>query len=153
MFRNKPNYRVYHIPGYCFPYGYCYCFLELHFKHISRSKRIKNLYIDTELVLPMYNAHPYFSLKNLGQRACQIWAKYGTCLSPVDPALKCLWEQEPCLFCSTPGSLGPTILPGPRACDCLGGTEGRKSGHLSLIDAEASRAVQPHTFWWCQSLQ
>ena len=28
IFRNKTNY---HIPGYYFAYGYCYCFLELHF--------------------------------------------------------------------------------------------------------------------------
>ena len=26
-----------------------------------------NIYIDMELVLPMYNVYPYFSLKNLGK--------------------------------------------------------------------------------------
>ena len=58
----------YHIPGYYFAYGYHYCFLELRFLHIGINKRIKNFYIDTELVLPMYNTHPYFSLKNLGKK-------------------------------------------------------------------------------------
>ena len=38
-------------------------------------KRIKNIYIDTELVLPMYNAHPYFSLKNLGKKVLIIHGK------------------------------------------------------------------------------
>ena len=33
-------------------------------------KELKNLYIDAELVLPTYNAHPYFSIKNLGKGAC-----------------------------------------------------------------------------------
>ena len=32
------------------------------------NKRIKNIYIDTELALPMYNVHPFFSLKNLGKK-------------------------------------------------------------------------------------
>ena len=27
------------------------------------------MYVDTELVLPMYNVHPYFSLKNLGKNS------------------------------------------------------------------------------------
>ena len=32
-----------------------------------------------ELVLPMYNVHPYFSLKNLGKKKCTLYmAKYGT---------------------------------------------------------------------------
>ena len=30
---------------------------------------IKNIYIDMELVLPMYNAHLYFPLKNLGKKS------------------------------------------------------------------------------------
>ena len=30
---------------------------------------MKNIYIDTELVLAMYNSHPYFSLKNLGEKS------------------------------------------------------------------------------------
>ena len=33
--------------------------------------------IDTELVLPMYNEHPYFSLKNLGKKCTLYMAKYG----------------------------------------------------------------------------
>ena len=28
-----------------------------------------------ELVLPVYNAHPYFSLKNLGKKMCTIHSK------------------------------------------------------------------------------
>ena len=31
-----------------------------------------------ELVLPMYDAHPYFSLKNLGKAYALYTAKYGT---------------------------------------------------------------------------
>ena len=31
-----------------------------------------------ELVLPMYNVHPYFSLKNLGKNCTLYTAKYGT---------------------------------------------------------------------------
>ena len=30
-----------------------------------------------ELVLPMYNVHPYFSLKNLGKKVSIIHGKYG----------------------------------------------------------------------------
>ena len=41
----------------------------------QEQKRIKNIYRDTELVLPMYNVHPYFSLKNLGKKACIIQSK------------------------------------------------------------------------------
>ena len=33
-------------------------------------------YIDMELVLPMYNVHPYFYLKNLGQKCELYMAKY-----------------------------------------------------------------------------
>ena len=50
-------------------------------KHKNRYKvqeiltRIKNIYIDTELLLPMYNAHPYFSLKNLGKSMCILLGK------------------------------------------------------------------------------
>ena len=33
----------------------------------KHNKGIKNIAIDTELVLSMYNVHPYFSLKNLGK--------------------------------------------------------------------------------------
>ena len=33
--------------------------------------------IDTELVLPVYNGHPYFSLKNLGKKCAFYTAKYG----------------------------------------------------------------------------
>ena len=32
------------------------------------NKRIKNIYIDIELVLPTYNVHSYFSLNNLGEK-------------------------------------------------------------------------------------
>ena len=32
------------------------------------NKRIKNIYIDVELVLPMYKMHPYFPLK-FGQKS------------------------------------------------------------------------------------
>ena len=31
------------------------------------------MYIDTGLVLPMYNAYPYFSLKNLGTKKCALY--------------------------------------------------------------------------------
>ena len=74
IFRNKTDY---HIPRYYFAYRYHYCFLELHFYRISISKTIKNIYTDTELELPMYNAHPYFSLKNLAKKVhiicSEIW--------------------------------------------------------------------------------
>ena len=69
---NKTNYRI---PGYYFTYRYRYCFLESHFQCINLNKRIKNIYIDTELVVPMYNAHPYFSLKNLGKKVHIIHGK------------------------------------------------------------------------------
>lgn len=32
------------------------------------SKKIENMYIDTKLVLFMYNADPYFCLKSLGKK-------------------------------------------------------------------------------------
>ena len=32
------------------------------------NKILKNMYIDTELVLPIYNVHPYFSLKSSGKK-------------------------------------------------------------------------------------
>ena len=35
------------------------------------------IYIYSELVLPMYNGHPYFSLKNLGKKCAFYTAKYG----------------------------------------------------------------------------
>ena len=35
---------------------------------------MKNIYTDMELALPMYNAHPYFSLKNLAKKSvCYTW--------------------------------------------------------------------------------
>ena len=43
--------------------------------HIVRTKQIKNIYIDMELVLHMYNAHPYLSLKNLGKNVCILHGK------------------------------------------------------------------------------
>ena len=44
-----------------------------------------------ELVLPMYNAHPYFSLKNLAKNCTLYTAKYGSL---------CIYEVEGfvCLF-------------------------------------------------------
>ena len=42
---------------------------------MSRNERIENIYIDLELVPPMYNVHPYFSLKNLGKKVCIIHGK------------------------------------------------------------------------------
>ena len=39
------------------------------------NKKIKNISVDMELVLSMYNAHPYFSLKNLGKRCTLYMAK------------------------------------------------------------------------------
>ena len=36
-----------------------------------------------ELVLPMYNAHPYFSRTNLGKRCALHTAKYGILLSVI----------------------------------------------------------------------
>ena len=38
---------------------------------------MKNIYIDTELVLPMYNVHPYFSLKNLSKKCSLYMTIYG----------------------------------------------------------------------------
>ena len=35
------------------------------------------MYIDKELVLSMYNMHPYFSFKNLGKKYASYMAKYG----------------------------------------------------------------------------
>ena len=32
-----------------------------------------------ELVLPMYNVHPYFSLNNLGKKCALHMGKYGIC--------------------------------------------------------------------------
>ena len=62
-----------------FAYGHHFCFLELYFHciRISLNKRIKNIYIDTELILPMYNVLPYFSLKNLGKKCLLCTMKYG----------------------------------------------------------------------------
>ena len=65
IFRNKTND---HIPGHYFAYGYCYCFLELHFWCTRINKRIKNIYLYRYRVPPMYNEHPYFFLKNLGKK-------------------------------------------------------------------------------------
>ena len=42
----------------------------------KHKKRIKNIYIEIELVLPMYNAHPYFSNKNLSKKCALYMAKY-----------------------------------------------------------------------------
>ena len=72
IFRNKTNY---HISEYYFAYSYHYGFLESYFECISINKRIKNIYIDTELVLPMYNVHTYLSLKNLSNKVHIICGK------------------------------------------------------------------------------
>ena len=72
VFRHKTNYRI---PGYYFAYGYRYCFLKLRFQCISINKTIKNIYVDTELVLPMYSVHPYFSFKILDKNVCIIYSK------------------------------------------------------------------------------
>ena len=40
---------------------------------------MKNIYTDTELVVPVYNAHPYFSLTNLGKTVHLYMAKYSNC--------------------------------------------------------------------------
>ena len=42
-----------------------------------KNKRIKNIYIDTELVLPIHNTYPYFYLKILGKKHALHMAKYG----------------------------------------------------------------------------
>ena len=44
---------------------------------MSINKRIKNIYIDRELALPIYNTHPYLSLKNLGKIFVLYTAKCG----------------------------------------------------------------------------
>ena len=44
----------------------------------KHKKRMKNIYIDTELLLPMYNAHSYFSLKIVGKKCALYMAKYGS---------------------------------------------------------------------------
>ena len=36
---------------------------------------MKYIYRDTKLVIPMYNVHPYFSIKNLGTKVCIIHSK------------------------------------------------------------------------------
>ena len=33
------------------------------------------------IIIPMYNVHPYFSLKNLGKKYALYMAKYGTSLN------------------------------------------------------------------------
>ena len=43
------------------------------------------MYIDMELVLPMYNMHPYFSLRNLGKKVCII---YGKIWSHIDQGIR-----------------------------------------------------------------
>ena len=39
--------------------------------------KIKNIYIDTELVVSMCNVHPYFSLTRLGKKCTLYMAKHG----------------------------------------------------------------------------
>lgn len=44
---------------------------------------MKNIYIATELVPRMYNAHPYFSLINLGKKGILYPEKYGKCFKSI----------------------------------------------------------------------
>ena len=45
---------------------------------MSINNIIKNVYLDMELVLPMYNAHHYLSLKNQAKKYTLYTAKYGS---------------------------------------------------------------------------
>ena len=63
----------YCIPGHYFAYRYRYCFLELHFYCISMNKRIKNIYIDTELVLPMYIMHILIFPSKIWAKKCALY--------------------------------------------------------------------------------
>ena len=47
------------------------------------------MYIDTELVLPMCNVHPYFSLKNLDQKVCIIHGKIWDSQRHMHPSVHC----------------------------------------------------------------
>lgn len=61
---------------------------------------MKNICIDKELELPMYNVHPYFSLTNLGKKCTLYKAKYGnygTC--SVTPACKTAGIQTYACLC------------------------------------------------------
>ena len=73
-FRNKTDDQI---PGYYFAHGYRYCFLELHFSCISTNKRIKNIYMGTDSVLPTYNAHPIFPSKIWAKTCALYTAKHG----------------------------------------------------------------------------
>ena len=57
--------------------------LLTHSKHIN--KRMENIYIDMELVLPIYSAHPYFSLKNWGKKVRIIHSKIWQIAVPSSP--------------------------------------------------------------------
>ena len=52
--------------------------LHMDIIEISINKRIKNIYIDTDLVLPIYNAHPYFPPQNLSKKCLLYMTKYGS---------------------------------------------------------------------------
>ena len=79
LFIHKFNKTDYHIPGDYSAHRNRSCFLELHFSCVRINRRIKNICLDTELVLPMYNAHPYFPLKFWAQMCTLYMANYGTC--------------------------------------------------------------------------
>ena len=50
---------------------------------MSINKKIRNTYMDMKLVLPMYNVHPYFSLKNLGKKCALYEAKCSVFFRPL----------------------------------------------------------------------
>ena len=51
-----------------------------------------------ELVLPMYNVHPYFSLKNLGPELCitygKIWYVCSWFNRVLIPPISCTWKRN-----------------------------------------------------------
>ena len=48
---------------------------------MRKNKRVKNIHKDIQLVLPTDNAHPYFSLKNVGKKVSIIHGKIRVVLS------------------------------------------------------------------------
>ena len=62
-------------------------------------KRIKNIYINTVLVLPVYNAHPYFSFKNLGKKVHgEIWYYYIPYFKKLEERLNVLSRTVEVIF-------------------------------------------------------
>ena len=49
-----------------------------------------------ELVLPMYNAHTYFSVKNLGKKYILYTAKYGTLFYLTSFNQHSIYRKYPC---------------------------------------------------------